>query len=165
MRASMIPGAGTAGLSRRRFLHLTAVPAGLQATARTAWAQAYPVRPVRLIVGIAAGGGTDILARLFGQWLSERLRPPFIIENRPGAGGSIGTELVVKAAPDGHTLLLANTASSINVTLHKDLSFNFVRDITPVAGLTREALVLVIHPSVPAWTVPELIAHAKAHPG
>jgi tripartite-type tricarboxylate transporter receptor subunit TctC len=118
-----------------------------------------------VIVGIAAGGGTDILARLFGQWLSDRLGQQFIIENRPGGSTNIGTETVVKAAPDGHTLLLANTASAINATLYDKLNFNFLRDIAPVAGITRESLVMVVHPSIPANTVSEFIAYAKPRPG
>jgi tripartite-type tricarboxylate transporter receptor subunit TctC len=151
-------------LSRRRFLHLAAGAVALPAVSRVARAQTYPARPVRLIVGIAAGGGTDILARLFGQWLSERLGQQFVIENRPGGGGNIGTEVVVKSPPDGHTLLLANTANAINATLYEKLSFNFLRDIAPVAGITRETLIMAVNPSVPAKTVPEFIAYAKAHP-
>jgi len=132
---------------------------------RIARAQAYPSRPVRLIVGFAAGGGADIMARLMGQWLSERLGQPFIIENRPGAGTNIGTEAVVRAPADGHTLLLIPPDSAINATLYDKLNFNFVRDIAPVAGVFRGAYVMVVNPSVPAKTVPEFIAYAKANPG
>ena len=121
-------------LPRRQFLHLAAGAAALPALSRIARAQAYPSRPVRIIVGVAAGGTTDILARLIGQWLSERLGQPFIIENRPGAGTNIGTEAVVKAPPDGYTLLLFNAASAINATLYAKLNFNFIRDIAPVAA-------------------------------
>jgi tripartite-type tricarboxylate transporter receptor subunit TctC len=116
------------------------------------------------VVGIAAGGGTDILARLFGQWLSDRLGQPFVIENRPGGGGNLGTEAVSKAVPDGHTLLVANTANAINATLYSNLNFDFLRDITPVAAFSREPLVMVVNPSFPAKTVPTFIAHAKLHP-
>ena len=150
---------------RRQFLHLAVGAAALPAMSPFGWAQAYPTRPVRVVVYIAAGGGTDILARLFGHWLSERLGQQFIIENRPGGGGNLGTEAVVKAAPDGHTLLMVNTASAINATLYEKLNFNFRRDITPVASLIREPLLLAVNPSVPAETVSELIAYAKAHPG
>ena len=129
------------------------------------WAQAYPSRPVRIIVAIAAGGGPDIVARLIGQWLSERLGQPFVIENRPGAGGNIGTEAVVRAPPDGYTLLLVSTTNAINATLYDKLNFNFLRDIAPVAGIIRLAFVMVVNPSVPAKTVPEFIAYAKANPG
>jgi tripartite-type tricarboxylate transporter receptor subunit TctC len=132
---------------------------------RIAWAQTYPARPVRIIVGFAAGGGSDINARLIGQWLSERLGQQFIIENRPGAGSNIGTETVVNARPDGYTLLLVNPANAINTTLYEKLNFNFLRDIAPVGGLSREANVMVVHPSVPARSVPEFIAYAKVNPG
>jgi tripartite-type tricarboxylate transporter receptor subunit TctC len=132
---------------------------------RIAWAQTYPARPVRIIVGFAAGGGSDINARLIGQWLSERLGQQFIIENRPGAGSNIGTETVVNARPDGYTLLLVNPANAINTTLYEKLNFNFLRDIAPVGGLSREANVMVVHPSVPAGSVPEFIAYAKVNPG
>jgi tripartite-type tricarboxylate transporter receptor subunit TctC len=155
----------TLAATRRRFLHLAAGAVALPVLPRVARAQVYPTRPVRLIVGIAAGGGTDILARLFGQWLSDRLGQQFIIENRPGGGGNIGTEAVVKAPPDGHTLLLANTANAINATLYEKLDFNFMRDIAPVASLIREPLVITVNPSLPAMTGSELIAYAKAHPG
>lgn len=151
-------------LLRRQFLHLAAGAAALPAVSRIARAQTYPTRPVRIIVGLAAGGGVDILARLIGQWLSERLGQPFVIENRPGAGSNIGTEAVVKALPDGYTLLLANAANAINATLYEKLNFNFLRDIAPVAGLTRVPNIMVVNQSLPAKTVLEFIAYAKANP-
>jgi tripartite-type tricarboxylate transporter receptor subunit TctC len=150
---------------RRRLLHLAAGAAVLPALSGFAWAQTYPSRPVRIIVGFAAGGPNDILARVIGQWLSERLGQPFVIENRPGAGSNIGTEAVVHATPDGYTLLLVGTPNAINATLYDNLNFNFIRDIAPIAGLIRGALVMVVHPSVPAKTLPEFIAYAKANPG
>jgi len=149
-------------LPRRNFLHLAAGVAALPAVSRVAWAQAYPSRPVRIIVGFAAGGGGDIIARLIGQWLSERLGQQFIIENRPGAGTNIATEAVVRAPPDGYTLLLVNAANAVNATLYDNLSFNFVRDIAPVAGIMAASSVMVVHPSVPAKTIPEFIAYAKS---
>jgi tripartite-type tricarboxylate transporter receptor subunit TctC len=152
-------------LPRRNFLRLAAGAAALPVVSRFAWAQAYPSRPVRIIVGFAPGGGVDIVARLIGQWLSERLGQQFIIENRPGAGTNIATEAVVRAPPDGYTLLLVNAANAVNATLYDNLSFNFVRDIAPVAGLMAASSVMVVHPSVPAKTVPEFIAYAKANPG
>ena len=130
-----------------------------------AWAQTYPARPVHLIVGFPAGGAADIVARLMGQWLSERLGQPFIIENRPGAGGNIATEAVVRAPPDGYTLLLVTATNAINATLYENLNFNFIRDIAPVASIDRAPLVMVVNPSFPAKTVPEFIAYAKANPG
>jgi tripartite-type tricarboxylate transporter receptor subunit TctC len=151
-------------LPRRNFLHLAAGAAVLPAVPRLAWAQAYPARPVRLIAPFAPGGASDILARLMGQWLSERLGQPFVIENRPGAGSNIGTEAVVHAAPDGYTLGLFGAPSAINATLYDKLNFNFVRDIAPVAGIIRGPYVIVVNPSVPAKTVPELIAYAKPNP-
>jgi tripartite-type tricarboxylate transporter receptor subunit TctC len=151
-------------LPRRKFLHLAAGAAALPFAPHVARAQAYPSRPVRLIVPLAAGGATDIVARLMGQWLSERLGQPFIIENRPGAGGNIGTETVVKARPDGYTILMASTTNAINATLYDKLSFNFIRDIAPVATISRNTLVMVVHPSLPAKTVPEFIAYAKVNP-
>jgi tripartite-type tricarboxylate transporter receptor subunit TctC len=151
-------------LPRRRFLHLTAGAAALPAVSRFAWAQAYPTRPVRLIVPFAAGGSTDITARLMGQWLSERLGQPFVTENRPGAGTNIGTEAVVRAPPDGYTLLLVGPPSAINATLYDKLNFNFIRDIAPVAVVIRVPNVMVVNPSVPAKTVPEFIAYAKTNP-
>jgi tripartite-type tricarboxylate transporter receptor subunit TctC len=151
-------------LPRRNFLHLVAGAAALPAGSRFAWAQAYPSRPVRIIVGFAAGGSADILARLMGQWLSERLGQPFVIENRPGAGSNIGTEAVVRAPPDGYTLLLASSANAIAATLYDRLNFDFTRDIAPVAGVARYSNVMVLHPSFPAKTVPEFIAYAKTNP-
>lgn len=136
----------------------------LPALSRLTWAQSYPSRPVRIIVGFAAGGPNDILARLMGQWLSERLGQPFVIENRPGAGSNIATETVVRAPPDGHTLLLVGSPNATNATLYKKLNFIFIRDIAPIAGLMRGALVMVVHPSVPAMTLPEFISYAKANP-
>ncbi len=150
---------------RRQFLHLAAGAAALPAVSRSAWAQTYPSQPVRIIVGFAAGGPNDILARMIGQWLSERLRQPFVIENRPGAGSNIATEVVVRAPPDGYTLLLVGSPNAINATLYEKLNFNFVRDIAPVASFMRGALVMVANPSVPAKTLPEFIAYAKANPG
>jgi len=152
-------------LPRRKFLHLAAGAAVLTALSRVAWAQAYPSRPVRMIVPIAPGGAQDILARLMGQWLSERLGQPFIIDNRPGGGTNIGTEAVVRAPADGHTLLLIPPDSAINATLYDKLNFNFIRDIAPVAAVFRGAYVMVVNPSVPANTVPEFIAYAKANSG
>jgi tripartite-type tricarboxylate transporter receptor subunit TctC len=149
---------------RRQFLHLAAGAAALPVVSRAACAQAYPTRPVRLIVGFAAGGAFDILARLMGQWLSERLGQPFVIENRPGAGSNIGTEAVVNAPADGHTLLMVTPSNAANATLYDKLTFNFIRDIAPVAGVTRVANVMVVNPAFPAQTVPEFIAYAKANP-
>jgi tripartite-type tricarboxylate transporter receptor subunit TctC len=150
---------------RRQFLHVSAGAFALPAVSRVAWALSYPSRPVRIIVGFAAGSGSDIVARLLGQWLSERLHQPFITENRPGAGGNLGAEAVVKATPDGHTLLLVATPNAINATLYDKLNFNFIQDIEPVASISREPNVIVVNPSVPARTVPEFIAYAKANPG
>jgi tripartite-type tricarboxylate transporter receptor subunit TctC len=152
-------------LLRRRFLQLATGAAVLPAVSRIAKAQAYPTRPVRIMVGFAAGGPTDVLARLIGQWLSQRLGQPFVVENRPGAGGNIATETVVNAAPDGHTLLLVAPANTINATLYDHLDFNFIRDIAPVAGIMRSFYVMEVNPSVPVKSVPEFIAYAKAHPG
>ena len=152
-------------LPRRQFLHRAAGTATLLAVSRFAWAQTYPSRPVRIIVGFAPGGPNDILARLIGQWLSERLGQPFVIENRAGAGSNICTEAVVRAPPDGYTLLLVGSPNAIDATLYDKLSFNFLRDIAPVASLIRGALVMVVHPSVPAKTLPEFIAYARANPG
>jgi tripartite-type tricarboxylate transporter receptor subunit TctC len=132
---------------------------------RVAWAQAYPSRPVRIIVPFAPGGGADIVARLMGQWLSERLGQPFVIENRPGAGSNIGVEAVVNAPADGYTLLLASSSNAINATLYDKLNFNFLRDVAPVGGIIRFPFVMVVNPAVPAKTVPEFIAYAKANPG
>ena len=152
-------------LPRRRFLHLAAGAAALPAVSRFAWAQGYPARPVRIIVGFAAGNGPDILARLIGPWLSERLGEPFVIENRPGAGTNTGTEMVVKSPPDGYTLLMVSPANTINATLYDNLNFNFIRDIAPIASISRDPNVMLVNPSVPAKTVPEFIAYAKAHHG
>jgi tripartite-type tricarboxylate transporter receptor subunit TctC len=152
-------------LPRRNFLHLAAGAAALPAISRFAWAQAYPTRPVRVIVGLTAGGGADIMARLIGQWLSEHLGQQFVIENRPGAATNIATEAVVRAPPDGYTLLLVNAPAAINATLYEKLNFNVIRDIAPVASISRVPNVMVVHPSFPAKTVPEFIAYAKANPG
>jgi tripartite-type tricarboxylate transporter receptor subunit TctC len=152
-------------LPRRNFLHLAAGAAALPAIPRIAWAQAYPTHPVRWIVGFPAGGGSDVLARLVAQWLSERLGQPFVIDNRPGAAANIATEAVVRAPPDGYTLLQTSVSAAINATLYDKLNFLFLRDIAPVASLTRSAYVMAVHPSFPAKTVPEFIAYAKANPG
>jgi tripartite-type tricarboxylate transporter receptor subunit TctC len=152
-------------LSRRQFLHLTAVAAAFAALPPVAKAQTYPTRPVHIIAGFAAGGGVDITARLIGQWLSERLGQSFVIENRPGADGNLGTEAVVNAPPDGYTLLLATVPNAVNATLYQKLNFNFIRDIAPVAGVIRVPMVVLVHPSVAARTIPEFIAYAKANPG
>jgi tripartite-type tricarboxylate transporter receptor subunit TctC len=149
---------------RRQLLHLAAGAAALPAVSRFAWAQAYPTRPVRLIVPVAPGGASDILARLMGQWLSERLGQPFIIENRPGAGNNVGTEAVVRAPADGYTLLLCGIANATNATIYDKLNFDFIRDTAPVAGIIRGPYVIVVNPSVPAKSVPEFIAYAKANP-
>ena len=149
---------------RRQFLRLAASAAALPVASRNARAQTYPSRPVRIVVGLPAGGSPDIGARLIAQWLSERLAQQFFVDNRPGASTNIGTEAVVRADPDGHTLLLALAANAVNATLYSNLSFNFVRDLAPVAGLFRIPQVMEVHPSVPANTVPEFIAYAKANP-
>jgi tripartite-type tricarboxylate transporter receptor subunit TctC len=151
-------------LPRRKFLHLAAGAAALPAVSRIAFAQAYPARPVRLIVPFAPGGAFDIMARMIGQWLSERLGQPFVIENRPGGGGNIGTEAVVRAPADGYTLLLCGPPNAVNATLYEKLHFNFIRDIAPVAGVIRGPYVMVVNPSVPAKTVLEFVAYAKANP-
>jgi len=150
---------------RRRFLQLAAGVAAFPTVSRIAWAQSYPSRPVRIIVGFATGDPNDILARLVGQWLSERLGQPFIIENRPGATGILATEAAVRAPADGHTLLMFGLAAAINATLHGNLKYDFMRDIAPVASILRLPLVMTVYPSVPAKTVPEFIAYAKANPG
>jgi tripartite-type tricarboxylate transporter receptor subunit TctC len=152
-------------LSRHQFLLLATGAIALPAMSRIAKAQTYPTRPVRIVVGYAAGGGADIIARLIGQWLSERLGQQFIIENRPGAGPNIGTEAVVRAPADGYTVLLATVANAISATLYDKLNFNFIRDIAPVASMVREPNVMEVNPSVPARTVPGFIAYAKANPG
>jgi len=151
-------------LLRRQFLGLAGAVAAAPALSKHAVARDYPTRPVRIVAGFAAGGGVDITARLIGQWLSERLGQSFVIENRPGAGGNIGTEAVVNAAPDGTTLLLATVPNAVNATLYAKLNFNFIRDIAAVAGIIRVPMVLLLNPSVPANTVPEFIAFAKANP-
>jgi len=162
---ALLRGATTMKLQRRRFLHLVAGAVALPAVLRIARADTYPTRPVRWVVPSSPGGPADISARLIGQWLSERLGQPFIVENRPGAGGSIGTEVVVTSPPDGHTLLLAGSFNAINATIYDKLNFNFIRDIAPVAGIMRNPLVMEVNPSVPVKTVPEFIAYAKANPG
>jgi tripartite-type tricarboxylate transporter receptor subunit TctC len=152
-------------LPRRHFLHLAAGAMPLPTVSRIAMAQTYPSRPVRWIVGFAPGGGYDVAARVMGQWLSEGLGQQFVIENRPGASTNVATEVVVRAPADGYTLLLVGLASAINATLYEKLNFNFIRDIAPVAGIIGGPLVMVVNPSVPAKTVPEFIAYAKANPG
>jgi tripartite-type tricarboxylate transporter receptor subunit TctC len=152
-------------LLRRHFLKLAAAAAAAPALPRLAAALDYPTRPVRIVAGFAAGGGVDITARLIGQWLGGRLGQSFITENRPGAGGNIGTEAVVTAAPDGYTLLLATVPNAVNASLYEKLDFNFIRDIAPVAGIIRVPMVILLNPLVPAKTVPEFIAYAKANPG
>jgi tripartite-type tricarboxylate transporter receptor subunit TctC len=152
-------------LPRRTFLHLAAGAAALPAMARVARAQAYPMRPVRIIVGWPPGGAVDVVGRLTGQLLSERLGQQFVIENRPGAGGNLAVEAALKAAPDGYTLLMIGSNNAWNVTLYDNLSFDFVRDTAPVASVVRGVAVLVVHPSFPAKSVPDLIAYAKANPG
>jgi len=152
-------------LGRRNFLHLAAGAAALPAVSRIAGAQTYPTRPLRLIIGYPPGGSADITARLTGQWLSERVGQPVVIESRPGAATNLATEAVVRAAPDGYTLLLVAPANAINATLYDKLTFNFLRDIEPVAGIIRFPNVVVVNPSLPIKTIPELIAYAKANPG
>ncbi len=152
-------------LLRRRFLHLAAGAAVLPGASGFCWAQAYPARPARIIVPYAAGGGVDITARLIGQWFSERLGASFVTENRTGAGGNLGTEVVANAPADGYTLLLAAVPNAVNATLFEKLNFNFIRDIAPVAGIIRVPMAVLVHPSVPAKTIPEFIAYAKANPG
>jgi tripartite-type tricarboxylate transporter receptor subunit TctC len=150
---------------RRRFLHLVAGAAALPAVSRFAWAQSYPTRPVRLIVGYPPGGAPDILARLIGQWLSERLGQQFIVDNRPGAGSNIGTEIVAKAPPDGYTLLNAVSTNAVNATLYDHLNFNFLRDFAPIGIIGTLPFAMVVYPSFPAKTIAEFIAYAKANPG
>jgi tripartite-type tricarboxylate transporter receptor subunit TctC len=152
-------------LSRRRILVSLGAGIVMAGAATEALAQSYPTRPIHLAIGFPAGGPNDTLGRLIGKWLSERLGQPVIVDNIPGASGNNATEAVVRAAPDGYTLLLAGPANAIGPAIHKDLKFNFLRDIAPVAGITREPLILVVHPSVPAKTVPEFIAYAKANAG
>jgi tripartite-type tricarboxylate transporter receptor subunit TctC len=150
---------------RRHLLHLAAGAAALPAASRFAWAQTYPTRPVRLIVTSAAGGSPDIIARLMGQWLSERLGQPVVVDNRPGAGGNIGTEIGVRAPPDGYTLLMALSLNAINAAVYEKLPFNFIRDTAPVASIASIPLIMEVNPSVPVKTVPEFVAYAKANPG
>ena len=152
-------------LPRRQFLHLAAGAAALPAVSRIARAQTYPTRPVRIVVGCAAGGAPDILARLMGQWLSERLGQPFIVENRPGAGSNIATEAVVRHPRTAIRSFWSDSTNAVNATLYEKLNFNFIRDIAPVASISRLPLVMEVNPSVPAKTVPEFIAYAKANPG
>jgi len=152
-------------LPRRKFLHLAAGAAALPTLPRMAMAQAYPTRPVRIIVTFPPGSTSDILARPVAQWLQERLGQPFVIDNRPGAGGTIGTEAAVRASPDGYTLLLVAGAHMVNATLYDKLSFNFIRDIVPIAGISRETAVMTVNPSLPAKTLPEFLAYAKTNPG
>jgi len=149
---------------RRHFVHLAAGTVALTAVSRIARAQGYPTRPVRIMVGFAPGGGTDIMARLLGHWLSERLGQPFIVENRPGAGTNIATEVVVNALADGYTLLEASLPNASNAALYPSLKFNFLRDITPIAGATREAFLIEVNPTLPVHTVPEFIDYARANP-
>ena len=158
-------GLATVKLPRRQFLHLAAGAAALPAVSRIASAQSYPSRPVRMIVPFGPAGTTDIVARLIGQWLSEHLGQQFVVENRPGGAGNIGTEAVVRAPADGYTLLMIDVSPAINATLFDKLNFNFVRDIAPVANIVRVPNVMVVNPAFPAKTVPEFIAHAKANPG
>jgi len=152
-------------IPRRQFLHLAAGAALLPAVSRTALAQNYPTRPIRLTIGYTPGGSADLTARLMGQWLSERLGQSFVIENRPGGGTNIATEAVLRAAPDGYSLLLVAPANAINATLYEKLNFNFLQEIEPIAGIIRFPNVVVVHPSVPVKTIPELVAYAKANPG
>src|SRR5262245_5456819 len=152
-------------LSRRRVLQLASGAIAFPLSSRLARAQTYPSRPVRLIIGYTPGGSADLTARLVGQWLSEKLGQSFVIENRPGGGTNIATEAVLRSAPDGYTLLLVAPANAINATLYDKLNFNFIREVEPVAGLIRFPNVVVVHPSLPIKSIPELIAYAKANPG
>lgn len=152
-------------IPRRRFLQFAGAVASVPALSDTASAQTYPTRSVRIIVATSAGGSTDIVARVIGQWLTERLGQPFVVENRPGGGNNIGTEAAARAPSDGYTLFMANTVNAINATLYQNLSYNFIADMAPVALLVRSALLMQVHPSLPARTVPEFIAYAKANPG
>src|SRR6516165_10114808 len=164
-KGAQVRGASPVKLPRRQFLHLAAGAAALPAVSRIAWAQAYPSRPVSLVAGFAPGGGVDITARLIGQWLSERLGQQFVIENRPGAASNIATEAVARVPADGYTLLLIGSFNTINATLYDKLNFNFIRDIAPVASVMRYPYVMVVNPLLPAKSVPEFIAYAKANPG
>ena len=152
-------------LPRRQFLHLAATAVALPSVSRMAYAQAYPARPVRIVVGFAAGGAPDIAARLVAQWLSERLGQQFVVDNRPGAGGNIATEIVLDAAADGYTLLLLNLSNAVNATLYQKLKYDFIRDIAPVASISHENYCMEVHPAFPAQTVAEFISYAKANPG
>jgi tripartite-type tricarboxylate transporter receptor subunit TctC len=160
----MVPQERTMNLFRRKFLQLAGAVIAAPALPRAASALDYPTRPARIVAGFAAGGGVDITARLIGQWLTDRLGQSFVIENRPGAGGNIGTEAVVNAAPDGYTLLLATVPNAVNASLYEKLNFDFIRDIAPVAGVIRVPMVMLVNPSVPATTVAEFITYAKANP-
>jgi tripartite-type tricarboxylate transporter receptor subunit TctC len=151
-------------LPRRQLLHLAAGAAALPTASRFAWGQTYPTRPVRIIVGFAPGGAQDVLARLIGQWLSEQVGQQFFIDDRAGGGGNVGAEAVVRAPPDGYTLLLVGPPNAINATLYDKLNFNFIRDIAPVAGIVRVSNVMEVHPAIPAKTVPEFISYARANP-
>jgi tripartite-type tricarboxylate transporter receptor subunit TctC len=152
-------------LSRRKFLRVAAAIAALPVISGRSSANTYPARPVRIIAGFAAGGGVDITARIIGQWLSDRLGQSFVTENRPGAGGNIATEMVVNGSPDGYTLLLATVPNAVNATLYENLTFNFIRDIAPVAGIIRVGMVVLVHPSVPANTLPEFLVYVNSNPG
>ena len=152
-------------LHRRRLLQLAAGAASLPAATRNSFAQAYPARPVRVVVPVAAGGANDVTARLIGQWLSERLGQQFVIENRPGAGTNVGTEAAIRAPGDGYTLLIAGSNAAINPHLFPNLGFNFIRDTAPIGSIVRVPQLMQVHPSVPANSVPEFIAYAKANPG
>jgi tripartite-type tricarboxylate transporter receptor subunit TctC len=152
-------------LPRRQFLHLATGAVAFPAISSSARAQTYPIRPVRIIVGFPAGGPTDIVARVMAQWLSERLGQEFVVDNRPGAASNIATEAALRAPPDGYTLLQVTSTNAVNVTFYENLKFNFMSDIAPVAGIIRVPFVMEINPSIPAKTVPEFIAYAKANPG
>jgi tripartite-type tricarboxylate transporter receptor subunit TctC len=151
--------------SRRRFLRIAAGVVAMPTVSNVAWSQTYPTQPIRIVVGFGPGGASDILARLIGQWLSERLHKPFVIENRPGAGSNIGTEAVVRAQADGHTLLLISSTNVMNIALYERLNFDFIRDIAPVASIAFNPGVMEVHPAFPTKTIPEFITYAKANPG
>jgi tripartite-type tricarboxylate transporter receptor subunit TctC len=151
--------------SRRRFLRIAAGVVAMPTVSNVTWSQAYPTQPIRIVVGFGPGGASDILARLIGQWLSERLHKPFVIENRPGAGSNIGTEAVVRAQADGHTLLLISSTNVMNIALYERLNFDFIRDIAPVASIAFNPGVMEVHPAFPTKTIPEFITYAKANPG
>src|SRR5215470_9500659 len=158
-------GAGNMKMTRRRLMQLATVVAALPVLPRSTSALDYPTRPVRIVAGFAAGGGVDITARLIGQWLTDRMGQSFVTENRPGAGGNIGTETVVNAPADGYTLLLATVPNAVNASLYPKLNFNFIRDIVAIGGIIRVPMIIMVHPDVPFKTVPELIAYTKANPG